>query len=469
VGTTLGYAPPVDPETLSAAERRAKGMPLEPPLVPPRADRHPGGAEGEGEPKPKKPQKLRASELAVLEAGRAKATRREEPPPPAVDELDEPKRSSALLILVVVLVVAVLIGAVVVVALALRGGGGGEGDQVATPPEKAGPTKAPERPEPPTKDVAKRDASPTPSEPPEKAVAPALENDWISVTGAGAAKLVLGVSSDSLPARIRGFRPALGILAPSHDFEILQHEVTWSELGPWLMNHPEHRVEPPSWLPQDGAAPFPATGMSWRTARSYCESLGAALPSEVEWELAARGVDRRPNPWGSKAIDLEKTHVYRPGAPLSKVMTSVQDVTPGSPDQAIFDMLGNALEWTSDVYRPDGPRSEETLEHAEGIVYHTIRGLPPAEEAPSHVQSDGAAYRAALCTDGPCPESTADVLQYVGVRCVRRPAGAPGTTEWPVEEQEQESPPQKAPVRPHIRRPPTPHKSTGPIAPNPYR
>ncbi|MBC9711142.1 SUMF1/EgtB/PvdO family nonheme iron enzyme [Streptomyces sp. TRM66268-LWL] len=104
-----------------------------------------------------------------------------------------------------------------------------------------------------------------------------------------------------------------------------------------------------------GPADHPVTGVGWDEAAAYCDWLGrrlggvrVRLPSEDEWERAARGDDAREFPWGD---------TYRTGL-ANLVDLGLGTTTPvGSfPDGAspfgVLDMAGNADEWTSTLYAP---------------------------------------------------------------------------------------------------------------------
>jgi formylglycine-generating enzyme required for sulfatase activity len=398
--------------------------------------------------------------------------------PAARDVAPQPQRQPAapadqskfpLRILLIVLIIGLLLGSAAAVGALYLDRLNDSDERITAPP---GDSQSPNRA--PTKghsDVTGTNTTTRPgpenTQRPDQVPVTLTENRWVAISGAGSTKVLLGVSSDRLPARVRGFRPALGIVAPDYDFEIQQHEVSMGELAPWLAVNPDHRHEPPGWLPEADAEAFPATGVPWTTAKAYCESLGGALPTEVEWEYAVRGLDARSNPWGAKAIDLQKTHAFRQGQPLSKVMTNTQDMTAGGPEQSLFDCIGNALEWTADQYRSDGLSSEERFEAPEGSIFRAIRGFPPADEHPGHIQTDGAAYRMAQCAEGPCPPAETERLAYIGFRCVRRPADAPGSTPFPPEAVLPTiETPQKSPS---AGGPPQKRRSTGPIGPNPYR
>jgi eukaryotic-like serine/threonine-protein kinase len=251
-------------------------------------------------------------------------------------------------------------------------------------------------------------------------------NRWIQVaapTSAGSDGPYLGVASEK--SSQWGFRPSLKVRPPSYPYEIEQHEVSWAELRPWLQKHPGHVVNEPGWsrdarLSDEARARLPATGVPWETARAYCSDIGGKLPTEAEWEYAARGPALRPNPWGAERVDLTKVHAYRPGRPLSAVMTNEQDATPGSKDAAIYDMAGNAWEWTADVFRGDSP-GDAAAPGPTDYTVRAIRGLPPAFAHPTNeaIPAEAASYRDAVCASGKCPAAANDYLPFVGFRCVR--------------------------------------------------
>jgi serine/threonine-protein kinase len=272
-----------------------------------------------------------------------------------------------------------------------------------------------------------RAAAPEPSAARSSAPAPSAEppassalNPWIQVTPPSGPPVRLGVDDER--SSDLGFRPSRGIVAPSSPYAIQQHEVTWQEIDPWLAAHPESRFQRPPGVPGDAAqrSRLPAVGISWPTALAYCRSLGGKLPTEEQWEYAARGPDRRPNPWGSEALDLGRTHAYAGvGASVGPVWSADQDQTPGEPSQAIDGLAGNALEWTLDLFRDDRPNQDESWVEADGLSYRAVRGLPLAEKRPKELPRTSAAYRQALCVGDKCPAETAKEMATVGFRCVK--------------------------------------------------
>jgi formylglycine-generating enzyme required for sulfatase activity len=92
---------------------------------------------------------------------------------------------------------------------------------------------------------------------------------------------------------------------------------------------------------------YPVVNVDWNMARTYCEWRGARLPTEVEWEKAARGPDGRTYPWGDEISCNEANYFGCEGK-----TTSVSSYNSGLSVYGVYGLAGNVDEWVSSLYKP---------------------------------------------------------------------------------------------------------------------
>ena len=174
-----------------------------------------------------------------------------------------------------------------------------------------------------------------------------LEFDWVNVP---AGEVVLG--RDAVP--FTGEAPADEL--PRHvvdlpSFELSLTPVTNAQYERFVATG---AVAPPAlWL--DGTTPtgleaHPVTWVDWFDARAFCSWVEGRLPTEAEWEKAARGGDARLYPWGDEDDPEGRAAV---GSGIKHGATSAVGERPaGASPFGLLDMSGNVWEWVSTAYRP---------------------------------------------------------------------------------------------------------------------
>lgn len=150
-------------------------------------------------------------------------------------------------------------------------------------------------------------------------------------------------------------RPAGRVEMPTYFMDV--YEVTWADwracvkAGKCVEMAPKYQGF--------DRAKQPVSGVDWFQARDYCAAQGKHLPTEAEWEKAARGPDGEINPWGDAPVTCERSVIMdergrgcgvpKPGAkPEVGLIAEVGSRPAGR--YGLYDMSGNVQEWVADWY-----------------------------------------------------------------------------------------------------------------------
>ncbi len=228
-----------------------------------------------------------------------------------------------------------------------------------------------------------------------------------------------------------GCRPAPGVeceedALPVHrvrlpGFSMARYEVTWDEYAAcveaggcsaiklsrcYVWSEEEGFVLGDSLDGRTVSAHRPVVCVTFGQARQFCEWHGRRVPTESEWERAARGGDDRQYPWGDEAPTCEHANMH--GCDVGP--REVGHASAGASPEGIHDLAGNVWEWTSDWYQEDAYHRVGSRGRREGPHYgdvKVVRGGSFYEEG----HDLRASYRYGLTPDFG--------YSTVGIRCAR--------------------------------------------------
>jgi len=226
---------------------------------------------------------------------------------------------------------------------------------------------------------------------------------------------------------------------PDHPVDLRGHEQWWAWTTGANWRHPEGPASN-----TDGKDNLPVVQIAYEDALAYCKWAGKRLPTEAEWEFAARGgLESKANVWGDEPVSPKRCNIWDGHFPDKNTAEDgfaraapVKSFPPNG--YGLYDMAGNVWEWCSDLYRPD-TYARRMLEIGRDGIAENPQGPKSSLDPRNPHSPESRVHRGGsfLCNDSycasyrpsarmACPPDTG--LSHLGFRCVK-PAESPNPKE----------------------------------------
>jgi len=262
----------------------------------------------------------------------------------------------------------------------------------------------------------------------------AKDNDMIYIP---AGEFIMGTSDAEIkelaekysvhPSLFATERPKRKVNVPA--FYIDRYPVTNAEYKKFVDATNHH--PPRGWVGgkyPEGQDDYPVTMVGWKDADAYAKWAGKRLPTEEEWEKAARGTDGRLYPWGNEWVE-DACWIDDGKAPQTRPRTTPVGCFPrGASPYGVMDMAGNVAEWTSTPARPPTPDR--------GWAWYVVKGAGNAHMMRYNFRCAARNFSA----------HTSRAHPWLGFRCAKDAEGPPPST-TPSHEQKAKPIPQIPPCK----------------------
>ncbi len=147
-------------------------------------------------------------------------------------------------------------------------------------------------------------------------------------------------------------------------YAVPNYDVNWCDTTDYNWN-PETRMYPA------GKENHPIVLVTWKDAMAYAEWAGKRLPTEAEWERAARGLEGRRYPWANQFI---ADHCNCRETGLNETSAVGYFSLNGDTPEGVVDMVGNVWEWTNSLFRPYPYDADDGRESRKAAGFRVLRG-----------------------------------------------------------------------------------------------